>query len=131
VKAQGLRRQLDNGGKVMPPLTNPEIIDKFRDAFVYASSGGVAWKTVPAAEWVRKNLPGVTQRAIENLLLAHVNAGKKINEVIEKREEWLHDCYHYDFIISVNGKQIYVETTIADTKSGAIVTVVNVHPNRS
>lgn len=110
----------------MTPLGYAEIVDKFLTAFKEWSSGGVSWKRVPA-EWVRKNLDNVTPEAINNLLLEHIAHGKEINQVEETREEYRHHQYHYDFIICVCGRRIYVETTLVDHKMGPIVTVVNVH----
>ncbi len=110
----------------MPPLRDHEILQKFRNAFQYATSGGVTWKQVPA-EWIRKELEGVTTKAINELLLEHVRGGGEIKQVSETREGWKHYQYHYDFIITVDDKRIYVETTMHDTKMGPTVTVVNVH----
>ncbi|GAG47910.1 unnamed protein product, partial [marine sediment metagenome] len=65
------------------------------------------------------------------LLLEHVRGGGEINQVSETREEWKHCRYHYDFIISVDDRRIYVETTMVDAKMGPIVTVVSVHDPRT
>jgi hypothetical protein len=111
----------------MPPLTDAEILAKFRIAFEEANSGGVRWKPVPS-EWIRKALTGFTIQAINDLLLRHIISGERIKQVKESREDWLHDEYHYDFILTLRGgRKIYVETTMCDTKNGPIVTVVSVH----
>lgn len=111
----------------MPPLMDSKIIDKLRTAFEEWNSGGVRWKPVPAAEWVYKNLTNVTTAAINVLLLEHIDVGGEINQVEETREEYRHHKYHYDFIICVHRRRIYVETTLVDHTMGPVVTVVNVH----
>ncbi len=98
----------------------------FRTAFKEANSGGVAWKRVPE-DWVLKNLSGVTVRYVNELILDHITDEKRINEVDEVREDWKHCKKHYDFIISVDGRDVYVETTIVGSKMGPIVTVVSAH----
>ena len=111
----------------MPPLMDAKIIAKFRTAFEERCSGGVRWKQVPAAEWVRKNLDGCSTQAIDCLILKHIASGGEISQVQETREGYRHLQYHYDFRIEIDGKRIYVETTLADVRMGPLVTVVNVH----
>ncbi len=111
----------------MPPLRDNEIVTKFLTAFKEWNSGGVRWKQIPAAEWVSKNLTNVTQAAINDLLLDHIVRGMEIKQVAETRKGYRHHRYHYDFIISVRDRRIYVETLLVDHKMGPVVTVVNVH----
>jgi hypothetical protein len=111
----------------MPPLRDADTVAKFRISFEERTSGAVSWKRVPA-EWVRKNLDGLTQEAINCLILQHIQDGQEIDQVIETREGYRERYqYHYDFRIIVSGKLVYIETVLDETKMGPIVTVVNIH----
>ena len=59
-----------------------------------------------AAEWVRANLDAVTQQAVTDLILQHVNTSGEIDQVVETREEYRHYQYHFDFRILILGKRI-------------------------
>jgi hypothetical protein len=112
----------------MPPLRDADTVAKFRISFEERTSGGVSWKRVPA-EWVRKNLDGLTQEAINCLMQKHIEDGLEIDQVVETREAY-RDRYqfHYDFRIVISGRLIYIETVLDETKMGPIVAVVSVHP---
>lgn len=111
----------------MPPLRDADIIAKFRLAFEERNSGGVRWKNVPASEWLRKNLGGCTERAVNDLIHQHLRGNGTIHQAEDPREEYLHYKYHYDFHITIRNKKIYVETTLSEARMGPIVTVVNIH----
>jgi hypothetical protein len=110
----------------MPPLRDAATIAKFELAYKERTSGGVLWKRVPASEWVLRNL-GCTNAAVDVLAYEHIIAGGTIYAIEESREEYLHHQYHYDFHVYVGNKKLYLETTLADSRMGPVVTVVNIH----
>lgn len=111
----------------MPPLRDANTIDKFRAAFQDHNSGGVSWNPVPALEWLRRNFSGITQQAVNCLILDHINSGGEIDQVVETREDYLHCGYHYDFLLRIRNRCVYVETILQESRMGPVVTVVNIH----
>ena len=113
----------------MPPLRDPDTIEKLRVAYDERTSGGVRWKRTPASEWLQKNLDSYSEPAIDDLVYEHIHNGGTIHIAKEQRDEYLHHKYHYDFHIFLPdfNKEVYVETTLMDARMGSIVTVVNIH----
>ena len=117
----------------MPPLTDPERLRHYRQALKdWSCSGCVTWEQL-AREWVRDNLPGFAPHAVSELMWKHVQASGKINEVPERRPEWSEHKFHYDLLLRINGRPVYVETRllmddrdIADSS----INVVNIHDPR-
>jgi hypothetical protein len=110
----------------MPALTDTEIRKRLCTAFEDRTSGGVSWKKVPA-EWVRKNLAGLTTQAVDTLIHQHLVNGGKVQQVEETRDEYRHHDFHYDFEILICGKMVYAETVLAEHRMGPVVTIVSVH----
>jgi hypothetical protein len=109
----------------MPPLEDAEIGAKLCDAFKDRTSGGVEWKPL-ASEWIRKNLEA-TPDEVGDLLYEHLVKGGKVQQVKEDRPEYRHREYHYDFVIIVESKNVYVETVLTEKRMGPVVTIVNTH----
>lgn len=115
----------------MPPLTDPHLLSVIRAALLENRrfSGYVTWKPRPQ-EWLRKNLPGCSTRMISELMYQHVESGGRINQVRETRELWLDNDYHFDFVVEVDGREVYVETILVrDEPDDCEIQVVNVHFN--
>ncbi len=112
----------------MAPLTNAELLAKFRHALrEWNCTGYITWKSV-AHEWVEKNLEGLTTRALGEEMSRHVGAGGEIDEVKESRPEWSDRQFHYDFRIPIEGRLLYIETIlIEDDPDDPIVHVVSIH----
>ena len=112
----------------MAPLTNPELLAKFRFALSeWNCTGYVTWKSV-AREWVEKNSEGVTTRALGEEMFRHVNAGGEIDQVQESRAEWSDRQFHYDFRILIEGRLLYIETVlIDDDPDDPTIHVVSIH----
>jgi hypothetical protein len=112
----------------MAPLTDPTLIALIREALSeWKIVGFVVWKPL-AREWLAKNLTGQTQESVTYLLHQHVDAGGIIDRQVETRE--LHrDRYreHFDFRLLIGGRKIYIESTLDQTSTGPIVTIVNIH----
>ncbi|HVC98547.1 MAG TPA: hypothetical protein VND64_33075 [Pirellulales bacterium] len=89
--------------------------------------GFVTWKPL-AQGWVKANLEGNTLREMEKLLHDHVAGGGTLDQVRERRKDWLDFEFHFDLRLDVGGKKIYVETVLvrADPRD-PLVEIVNVH----
>ncbi len=112
----------------MAPLTDQVTLGHFRDALrEWRCEGFVVWKPV-AAEWVRDNLDGRTPDSIAKLMHKYVEAGGEIDQVRERRDGW-EDCnqFHFDFRPTLDGRRLYIETTLRVTSTGPVVKVVSIH----
>jgi hypothetical protein len=112
----------------MPRLTDPAILAQFEHALSsWQFTGYVTWKPV-AREWLEKNLEGFTTRSIAEDMYRHFAAGGEIDQVIETREEWSGNRFHYDFRIAIEERLIYIETiVIEDDPADPIIHVVSIH----
>ena len=110
----------------MAPLKDPELLDKFIEALrEWNWDGYIQWKPRPA-DWLRKNLDGYSQRAINRLMYEFVLNGGEIDQTPENYEGYRDSHpYHYDFRIPIDGFKIYVETVFDDMKMGPTITIVN------
>ena len=112
----------------MAPLTDPEILAKFRHALEqWRFTGYVTWKGV-ARQWAEGNLEGWTTRAIAEEMFHHFDAGGQIDQILETRPEWSDYRYHYDFRIQIGGRLIYIEALLVeDDPDDPNVHVVSIH----
>ena len=112
----------------MAPLTDAEILAKFRHALQeWRFTGYITWK-VTAREWVERNLEGWTTRAVGHEMFLHCQAGGEIDQVRETRPEWNEQRYHYDFRIQIGDRLIYIETILVeDDPRDPTVHVVSIH----
>ena len=117
----------------MPPLTDPDRMAAFIDALRnWNVTGYVVFDlTEQSSRWVYREL-GITHRDISHLMFEHVDAGGRVDEVLEVRPEWFgkHE-FHHDLRLTINRKQVYIETrlkhripVLADESS---IVVVNIH----
>lgn len=109
-------------------LNDERILGLFRTALAeWAIDGYVVWKRLPA-EWVDANLEGYTTRAVAKFMFEHVQAGGVIDRVRERRPEFgvAYEC-HYDFRIAIDGRNVYIETVLNETRTGPTITVVSMH----
>jgi hypothetical protein len=110
------------------PLDDPELLAAYRLALSENRrfSGYVTWKPRPQ-EWVFKNLPGYTPKAVSNLMHEFVESGGEIDQVRETREEWLDFKFHYDLRLPISDRVIYVETVLfSDDPENPQVGIVNI-----
>jgi hypothetical protein len=110
------------------PLTDPVILAKLRHALgEWNCTGYITWKKV-AREWVETQLEGFTTRAIGEAMCRYVDAGGKIDQVKETRPEWSEQRYHFDFRLTLDERQVYVETIlIEDVPNDPTIHVVSIH----
>lgn len=112
----------------MARLTDQELLALFREALSeWRADGYVVWKRL-AAEWLQRELEGYTQKSIANLMHEHVEAGGEIDQVKERRERYrdLYD-FHFDIRLKIDGRRVYIETTLDNTSTGPTITIVNMH----
>ncbi len=65
---------------------------------------------------------------MEKLLHDHVAGGGALDQVRERRDDWLDFEFHFDLRLDIDGKRIYVETVLvrADPQD-PLVEIVNIH----
>lgn len=111
----------------MPKLDDETTRKLILDALSATESGKhVRWKPL-AFENLRKLLPRLTPARVTQIMRLHTKAGKRIDEVPERREEHQDEfCFHYDFRISIGGTSRYIETVlILDRPNDPELIVVN------
>jgi hypothetical protein len=111
------------------PLTDPEMLGHYRMVLgLWRFTGYVNW-TDTAAEWVQKNLGGVTPAELLRIMCEHVEGGGEIDRVAETRSEWSEHRWHYDIRLNVPGRPIYIETRliVGPTPEDSTILVVNVN----
>ncbi|HMC65352.1 MAG TPA: hypothetical protein VKI65_10480 [Gemmataceae bacterium] len=111
----------------MPPLTDPELLARYKSALRnWNVTGYLTWKEV-AELWLRDNL-GLTPRMMARSMHDHVEAGGEIQQVRERRPDWDDYEFHYDLRLPVSGRLIYIETVLKDEDpTDPIVHVVSIH----
>jgi hypothetical protein len=116
----------------MPPLTDPERLQCYRNALMNWNYDGYVDFTERAWDWLRAAFPSYTKRQIAQLLHKHVLAGGEIDEQIETREEWRdrHE-FHHDLRVRIRGRLVYFETRLIykkpDDPDDPLIQVVNAH----
>jgi hypothetical protein len=112
----------------MPPLSDQVTIELFREALrEWSCDGFVVWKDVPRM-WLARNFEGCSQKRIARLMHEHIERGGVIDQQPETRE--VHrdkHRFHFDFRLDVDGRMMYIETTLDRTATGPVVTVVSFH----
>lgn len=112
----------------MPPLTDPQILACIEQVLQnWHVTDYVTWKDV-ARDWVRQHLAQVTLRDLARTLYEHVQNGGLIDQVRERRPEWSDRDYHYDYLVSIQGQIIYVETILVDDDpTDPTIHIVSIH----
>ncbi len=112
----------------MATLTDPALLQAYLKALEenLRFTGYVTWKP-HAQEWIWSNLPGYTPKTISALMYDHVSGGGEVDQVVERREQWLHFAHHYDLRFVIEGRLIYIETVFFDDDPDPTIQVVNIH----
>lgn len=115
----------------MSRLTDIRLLDLIEEALQNGArniGGYVQWKRLPA-EWLRKNLENQTQLSVVQRMLAHVQNGDEIDQVVERRGGHLDESrFHFDFRFQMDGLDVYIETVLKETKTGPTISIVSMHP---
>jgi hypothetical protein len=70
----------------------------------------------------------MTTRAVGEEMFRYVEAGGPIDQVSETRPQWSEHRFHYDFRISISGRQVYIETILVeDDPEDPTIHVVSIH----
>ena len=89
--------------------------------------GYVEWNDRSLA-WIKRELPGLRYREINQLIRQYVEAGGEIDQVREHRPDYNDRDYHYDLRLQVTGRLVYIETILVDDNPrDPTVRVVNIH----
>jgi hypothetical protein len=114
------------GGMVR--LEDQRILDLVENALSeWQCDGYVVWKKRPT-KWLEANIEGHTAKSVAKLMYEHVRGGGKVDQTLERRLEYASAYeFHYDFRFPIDGRRIYIETVLDETKTGPTITVVNMH----
>ena len=115
----------------MPTLTDRERLKCYLAALANWRYDGFLDFRQLAKDWLQEQIPNMTLRNFRRILFEHVRAGGEVDEVVERRPEWIDLGFHYDLRPDVDGKRLYVESLLkyrdADDPDDPIIIVVNVH----
>jgi hypothetical protein len=83
-----------------------------------------------ALDRLSQHLPNIGKKLIHELMHEHVVRGGPIDQVEEKREEYVWWRFHYDLRLPISGQRIYIETVFDDhpDPEDCTIHVVNIHP---
>ena len=118
----------------MPPLTDPERSQCYRNALANWRYDGFIVFMKGAVRWLRAELPDYSFRELGRLLHEHVEANgcTCVDEQMETREGWrdLHP-FHHDIRMPVAGRLVYFETRliyrVPVDPDDPLIQVVNAH----
>ena len=117
----------------MARLTDPEILQCYRNALLNWRFDGYIVFEKDAAEGLRKFLDGETQKGFKELLYQFViEEIGEIDQVLETRENWKNKwSHHYDLRLIIDDLPIYVETRLdyskPDDPDDPVIYLVNIH----
>ena len=81
-------------------------------------------------EWLASELPEHTLKDICRILHEYVDRGGRIDEQVERRQEYLHYRFHFDLRVRIGGRHVYFETIMqfedADDEDDLTIVVVSV-----
>lgn len=114
----------------MASLNDSQILAQFVSALSNWNVTGYVTAKEIALDWIADNLPAHDLRAIAKLMHDHFQVGKRPDQVRELRPDYNDRDYHYDFRLSVPGRQrqVYIETILMDDDpSDPTIHIVSIH----
>ena len=112
----------------MPPLIDAKIKAQFEAVLADWNYTGFVTAKEFALDWIKRYLPGKAVKDIARAMHLHLQAGGVIDQVPEMREEWKDWPFHYDFRLSFEGRNLYIETILLEDRSNdPIVHIVSIH----
>lgn len=114
----------------MPPLADPVILAQLVAVLDNWNVTGYITAKEIVLDWIADNLPGHDLRAIAKLMHGHLQVGGRPDQVRERRPEYDDRDYHYDFRLSISGRQrqVYIETILVDDDpSDPTIHIVSMH----
>jgi hypothetical protein len=112
----------------MPPLNDPIILAQFNTVLAEWNCTGYVTAKEVARHWIAENLGGLSLKAVAKAMHDFVAAGGVIDQVTETRPEWNMWPFHYDFRLSLSGRDVYIETVLQDDDpSDPTIEIVSIH----
>ena len=101
----------------MGQTADPDALELYKKTLsLWRYRGYVLWKRV-AREWLDKELPGYT-----------AELGGRVDQVVERRPEYVSYRFHYDLRLPLSARRIYIETVlIEDDHPDPTIHVVSIH----
>jgi hypothetical protein len=114
----------------MGKVIDQDALDAYRHVLLTLGpiTGYIQWRNLPL-EWLSKNLPNVGVKLIHELMASHVAGGGEIDQVLERRPEYVSWRFHYDLRMPVSNRRVYVETVFMDEPDpdDCTIWIVNMH----
>ena len=112
----------------MGQTADPDALELYKKTLsLWRYRGYVLWKRV-AREWLDKELPGYTAELVNELMHLHVERGGRVDQVVERRPEYVSYRCHYDLRLPLSARRIYIETVlIEDDHPDPTIHVVSIH----
>ncbi|MEX2216775.1 MAG: hypothetical protein WD768_21855 [Phycisphaeraceae bacterium] len=113
----------------MGDAKDPSALEKYKAVLKLAKfTGYIEWRLLPLG-WIAEHLTDVDARDVNELMAGHVQAGGKIDQVEERRAEYLDFRFHYDFRLKIGERRVYIETILDEREDAEDCTiwVVNIH----
>jgi hypothetical protein len=114
----------------MGKVIDREAMDAYRQVLLTLGSttGYILWRNLPLL-WLSRNLPNLTTKLIQELMIEHVAAGGEIDQVLERRPEYLCWRFHYDLRMPISNRRVYIETVFVHEPDpeDCQIWVVNMH----
>ncbi len=88
----------------------------------------IQWKSLPL-EWIYAELPNLTVKFIHEQMCQYVSSGGQIDQVEERRPEFVVWRFHYDLRLPISNRKVYIETVFEESTEleDCTIWVVNVH----
>ena len=112
----------------MPQLTDPSILAQFRAVLGNWKYTDYVTAKPQALDWIANNLGGLGLKDVAKGMNDYYKTGGVIDQVPERRPEYWHWPYHYDFRLQLAGKEIYIETILQDDDpKDPTIRIVSIH----
>ena len=113
----------------MPPLKDNAIRSRICESLSHSESGDHVRFTRQAESGLRETIPNTTPRGLVIALRTWTQKGGEINQVPETREPYCRQHkFHYDFVLSIGGNRVYVESVLDESRSDfPELVIVNIH----
>lgn len=98
----------------MPPLTDATLLAQIKVVLAEWNCTGYVTAKDVALNWIANHLGGLRLKDVARAMHDHVLTGGGIDQVRETRPEWNHWPFHYDFRLSLAGREVYIETILQD-----------------
>src|SRR4051812_32713361 len=98
----------------MPPLTDVSILAQYHAVLENWKYTDYVTAKPLALDWMSNNLPGLSLKDVAKAMYDHCRLGGVIDQIPERRPEYMAWPFHYDLRLQLAGKQVYIETILQD-----------------